>query len=284
MTNTFKTVIRNPGAVAPSGNPSYNTDVVDRAIFALGTSSPATPSHVLAYIRAKKWPTTFTSGLVDRFNNPVASGTYAGNATRNAFDPNFNGQASVDLTNVSSANSGSNNGPFTMGPGFRLNQSLTTLPMSFTVVLSARLNTSPGTVNSIYSTSDGWGPYLTTSGKLNVLFSGSPDVNFSSVSAFLTPGGPANVSWWSYDSSTKIHRIGMGSSVVVAQLTGTVTYTPAANAKMGIFAYAGQLNDGQAFAGQFEGILVLDKCYMNGSVPADDALFTSLISTWASLI
>ena len=53
MTNSFKTVIRNPGAVAPSGNPTYNTDAVDRAVYALGTSSPATPSDALVYIRAR---------------------------------------------------------------------------------------------------------------------------------------------------------------------------------------------------------------------------------------
>jgi hypothetical protein len=282
MTNAFKTVIRNPGAAAPSGNPVYYTDAVDRAVYALGTSSPAAPSHVLAYIRAKKWPTGagFTSGLVDRLGNPVTSGTYAGNATHNAADSNFSGQASVDLTNVSSANSGTNNGPFQMGPGFRLNQSLTTLPASFTIAASLRLNTSAGSNNNIFGTTDGVYLYSSSSGGLIFSPDGTHNVTVNSV---LTPGTSA-VMWLSWDNAATTYRIGVGGSSVLA--TGSIAYSnsPTANDKISLFGYKGGINLGQCFSGQFEGCLILDKAYANGSVPADDALFATLISAWVALI
>lgn len=286
MTNSFKTVLRNPGATAPAGNPTYNTDAVDRAVYALGTVSgtPPGPSHVLAYIRAKRWPTVsgFTSGLVDRLGNPVSSGsTYAANAVKNATDANFNGQSSIDLTSVSSA--GASSGLATMGPGFGLNGTgYTTLPTSFTFAASLRLNSSGApSVNNIYSTSEGNSVYCTAAGAMQCYIGGSTDANFTTVTA---PPGTAVVSWMSYDSSTKIWRAGYNTSTVLQTHTGTHTYTPTANDKIGLFCYDAQLNNGQCFSGQFEGYLVLDKAYMNGSVPADDAQFTTLISTWAALI
>lgn len=200
--NSFKTVIRNPGATAPAGNPTYATDAVDRAVYALGTSSPASPSHVLAYIRAKKWPTAsgFGSGLIDRLGNPLSSGTYATDAVKNATDSNFNGQASIDLTAVAAANGGANNGPWQIGPGFRLNGSLTTLPPSFTFVLPARLNTGAPSANSIFSTTDGVAIYCLANGNCDMYVNGSADASFSTSS--FTPG-TAGVAWFSYDSSTR---------------------------------------------------------------------------------
>jgi hypothetical protein len=283
MTNAFKTVLRNPGAIAPSGNPTYNTDAVDRAVYALGTSSPTTPSHVLTYIRAKKWPTGtgFASGLVDRLGNPVTSGTYSSYATKNASDANFNGQASVDMTNVASKNSGNNAPLVQVGPGFRLNQSLTTLPASFTITATLRLNASPGAVNNIFGTSDGVFCYANNSGQILL----SPDGTHSATASVLTPAAAGAVFWLSWDNAAQIYRIGLGNTTILA--TGSIAYSnsPAANDLLNVFGFKGSaMADGTCFNGQFEGYLVLDKAYMNGSVAADDALFTSLITAWAALI
>jgi hypothetical protein len=283
MTNAFKTVIRNPGAVAPAGNPTYNTDALDRAVYALGTSSPASPSHVLAYIRAKKWPNAagFASGLVDRLNNPIISGPFASHATQNASDANFNGQASIDLTNVASQNGGSNEPFVEAGPGFRLNQSLTTLPASFTVAASLRLSTGAISVNNLFGTTDGVYSYFTAAGQLQF----SPDgTHAGTVSSVLTPGTAAVV-WLSWDNSAQEFRVGVNNATVLG--SGSIAYSnsPAANDKIKVFGYKGaSVESGSTFDGQFEGYLVLDKSYMNGSVPGDDALFTSLISAWAGLI
>ena len=87
MTQYFKPVIAVPGISAPSGNPSYNTDNVDRAIRALGTigGTPPGPAILSCGFRAKKLPTngsSFTAGLVDRFGNAIASGIYASSIVR----------------------------------------------------------------------------------------------------------------------------------------------------------------------------------------------------------
>ena len=283
MTNAFKTVLRNPGAVAPSGNPTYNTDTVDRAVYALGTSSPASPSHVLAYIRAKKWPTGtgFGSGLVDRLGNPVSSGAYAADAAKNASDANFGGLPSVDLTPLNGVGGG-NNSPFEIAGGLRLNQSLSEMPSSFTVAAAVRQVASGPSVQNLFGTSDGIWSYFNASGGFNFTSNNNGSGSTLSQSGMLTPGTAA-VIWYSWDNAAVTFRCGRGSTSILGCSTITVGYSPSSGDKVHPFGYT-SINTGQCFYGQFEGFLLLDKAYMNGSVPADDALFTTLISTWVGLI
>lgn len=280
MTNAFKTVLRNPGAVAPSGNPTYNTDAVDRAVYALGTSSPASPSHVLAYLRAKKFAATIplSSEIVDRLGNPITVGTYASSATKNASDSNFNGLPSIDLSPLNGLGSG-NNSCMQLAGGYRLNGSLTTMPASFTVAASVRVNASPPSVHNFCGSSDGLWGYFDSSGNLQF----RPDGTHGITLASLLPATTTSVVWYSWDNSTYVLRGGRNSSTVSVSAMGSYAYSPTPGDHIQPFGYTA-LNSGNSFFGQFEGWLLLDKAYMNGSVPADDALFTTLISTWAASI
>jgi hypothetical protein len=95
--------------------------------------------------------------------------------------------------------------------------------------------------------------------------------------------GTAVVWWYSWDNATQIFRCGINNTAIAQQITCTGTYTPLSTGKINLFGLT-NLNSGNAFAGQVEGMLVLDKAYMNGAVAGDDQLFTSLIAAWAALI
>jgi hypothetical protein len=281
MTNVFKNALMlPPGIVAPTGNANAYVDAVDIAVQGLGTVSGGNvATHVLGYLRARMFAATapLSAGIVDRLANPITLGTYAGDATKNAADANFNGQASIDLSPLNGVGSG-NNCPLQLGPGFRLNAALTTMPGSWTVVSACRLVSSPAATSNFFGSSDGiWG-YFNNTGTLEWRVDGSHGY---SVSGALTPGTAA-VIWYSWDNSALTFRFGVNSGATVSQQTIAYSYSPVANDKVFPFGFT-SLNGGNAFDGQFEGWLLLDKAYMNGSVPADDAAFGNMIAAYAAL-
>lgn len=281
MTNAFKNaIILPPGVSAPTGNANGYIDTVDQAVQALGTESGANIcTHVLAYMRAKMWSSPGAAGLIDRLGNPVSVGTYAGNATQSASDSNFNGQASINLSAVATAGSG-NNAPYKIAGGTRLNQSLTTMPASFTVIASLRGNASPGAVNNLFGTSDGIRSYFDNAGDLQ--FSPNNGTTLATVSGALS-AATTTLFWYSWDNAAQLLRYGKNSSLVIGSTSVAASYSPTSGDTVQPFGLSG-LNSGTTFNGYFEGLLLLDKAYMNGAVPSDDALFTSLISTWDALI
>jgi hypothetical protein len=286
MTNAFKNAIMMPpGIVAPIGNANGYEDAVDQAVEALGSVSGGDVcSHVLAYIRAKMWVNgSLASGLVDRKGNPVTSGAYAGSIGKNVADANFNGQSSLDLSTINGDGS-SSNGPFQMGSGFRLNGTQAGMTASFTVAASLRWSITPsGSVGHLFGSTDTaplWG-YFNGSGAFNFRPDGASG-HAVTTPAVLTEG-TAVLFWYSWDNAAQVFRCGVNNTTIAYSAASAGTYTPLSTGKINLFGLNG-LNNGNAFAGQCEGMIVLDKAYMNGSVPGDDALFTSLISTWAALI
>lgn len=282
MTNAFKNAIMMPpGIVAPTGNTNGYEDAVDLAVEVLGSVSGGDVcSHVLAYIRAKMWVGgSLTSGLVDRKGNPISSGTYAVDATKNVTDAAFNNQATIDLSPLNGLGT-SENSPFQMGPGLRLNGAQAGMTPSFTVVATIDAPTAPsGGVANLFGSTDGLWGYLNASGTLAFRPDGSTQTN---IVGFATPGTPC-LCWYSWDNSAKILRTGLNSATVANAVPNAGTYSPSGTGKIQPFGYTG-FNQGNCLSGKFEGMLVLDKAYMNGAVAGDDQLFTSLIAAWAALI
>ena len=262
-----------------SGNANGYVDAVDQAVEALGgavTSGDICP-HVLAYIRAKMWVGGSLTTVVDRKNNAVASGTGAGSVGKNVTDANFNGQASLDFAPINGV-SGSGS-PFQMGPGLRLNGTQAGPAASFTVAASVRWSAAPTSgVGNLFGSTDGiWG-YFDNSGQLNFRADGT---HATQTTPLLTLNAAAVV-WWSWDNAASLLRASVNNTTIAFSATNAGTHTPSGSGK--IQPYRLSLNGGNSFAGQSEGLLYLDKAYMNGAVAADDALFTTLISTWAALI
>ena len=276
MTTAFKNVVLNPSVIAPTGNPKYTTDGVDRAVYALGAS------HILSYLRAKNISATAVkTGFPDRLNNNVQVGTGGSKLTRNASDANFNSNSSIDLSD-SGANDISS--PFEIAGGVGLNQTVTTFPQSFTCVWSVHSESSPpNTAFNLFGTSDGFSYYTDDVGAMHAAtLIGTNSITISSGSNGWCPLGATSLLWASWDNAALELRIGRNTSTTLFTGTASVGYAPAGGADMTPFGY--QFNSGTTFDGQFEGFLWLNKAYMNGSNTTDDQLFTNLLAAWYALI
>ena len=172
----------------------------------------------------------------------------------------------------------SENSPFQMGPAFGFNGYQAGMTASFTVVASVRWSFPAGGVGNLFGSSDGLWGYFDGSGD----FIFRPDGTHSTQVNGLLTMGAATVIWYSWDNAAQILRVGKNSATTLQQSSNAGVYSPSPTGKINPFGYTG-INQGNCFAGQFEGMVVL-KPYMNGAVPADDQLFANLITTWAALV
>ncbi len=154
------------------------------------------------------------------------------------------------------------------------------MPNSFSIVAGLRV-ASTSNNGGIYgdgtSSNGGVSLGMGTSGNFVVNVNGTNDVNGAAFFAANT----TYVLWYSYDSATKIHRYGVNSTSGGAQVTGTGT-----RSSQGTSTVCYPFSEYSSAVSQFifERWTLWNKAFMNGSVLADDAAFSNLISSYAAYI
>jgi hypothetical protein len=264
MTNAFGRAIVLPNVAAPSGNGAIRTDPVDVAIDNLGES------NIVTYLRAKTLLTPGSS-ITDRLNNSVTVADT--NMTYNASDANFNGQPTV------STSSCTQNPMRTATLG--LNGSFGAMPASFTVCAVLRRSSShTDYVLSQVATAQKFITYFNPGGNFNwdTNFGGTDSSGSTGATVALAINTSA-VIWFSWDNTAMIMRYGAGSaSALYTSSAGSNAFLPQTGAALSILGGKDNPGSGQQFEGTFAMYAILNGAYMNGAVPANDALFTNLIA------
>jgi hypothetical protein len=265
------TVLLTVAGTGNSADGKITRDAVDDLIGAM-------QSHLLIYMRAVRM-NPIAASFKDALGNIVTC-QYPSDCTFNASDSNFNNHSSVTFNQTSGANL------YNMAAGgIGIGTPPVAMTNSFTFM--AGIRPSASFLGALYGDTAGTngsantsGFYLTTAGALVGVIGGT-SLTFSGSQPLLAPA-TTGVIWMSYDAGTNIVRAGVNSTAV--QLTATSAVARNGAGTSTICYPFGYESAGAAGDQSFNRWTLWNKAFMNGSVPADDAAFTNLVSTYAAYL
>lgn len=223
------------------------------------------------------------AGILDAMGNPITALT---TGTKNSANSNFNGLPSITPPPSSSK-------PYTSIANSLGNPSAGAVPtLSYTVLAGIHIPSSPtGSAMGLYGdnldTSDGGnvgGAYMQSSnGNLVFIVGGSGSPYFVNTPVSGLSLGETIALWLSWDNATKILRVGINGGGIAYQ-TGTIVNTRTTGNQTTALVTPFSEGNGAAGGLSFHRWALFNKAFMNGSVPADDAQFSALVSAYANLI
>jgi hypothetical protein len=247
-----------PNATAVSGAPKISNDAID---IAMGTLS----SYVFAYIRAKRWTSPASSGLIDRTGNPIT--TQHTGQVYNSSDSTFGGLPSISVAGCSDT-------PYVIPNRGSVP------PMAFTFMAAMEITSAQvsGKVQCLISQTQGGvgAPGFDFYANQTAPGTGAtqgPGPTSLSLGAGLPVLNTASIFVGSYDPTTKIARAGLNGLPTNAQ-TYTTGPSPGSTDFFRIFGYTN--DNGNNMLGKFETIAIFNSAA--GAGYAIDPLLSAAIT------